>query len=114
MALDESNQRLFVGCRHPAKLLVLDVQSGKVISEIPIPGDADDLFYDATRRRIYVSCGEGFLAVLQQKDANHYQPSSKIPTAPGARTSLFVPEMNHLYLAVPHRANQEAEIRIYE
>ncbi|HEY3127832.1 MAG TPA: hypothetical protein VGL91_00090 [Acidobacteriota bacterium] len=113
MALDERNQRLFIGCRHPAKLLVLDAQSGKMISELTIPGDTDDLFYDASRRRIYVSCGEGFLAVLEQKDANHYQPSGKIPTAPGARTSLFVPEMSHLYLAVPRRANQEAEIRVY-
>ncbi len=114
MALDERNQRLFVGCRHPATLLVLDAQSGKVITELPIPEDTDDLFYDAARKRIYVSCGEGFLAVFQQQDANRYQLSGKIPTVAGARTSLFVPELNRLYLAVPHRANQEAEIRVYE
>jgi hypothetical protein len=37
-----------------------------------------------------------------------------IATAAGARTSLFVPDQNRQYLAVPHRGNQKAEIRVFE
>lgn len=114
MALDEANRRLFVGCRKPPRLVVLDSASGKIAASLLTDGDADDVFYDAARRRIYLSCGVGLINVIEQTDAGHYRTAAKIPTAPGARTSLFVPALNRFYLAVPHRAAQPAEIRVYE
>lgn len=114
MALDEPNRRLFVGCRKPASLLVYDTNSGKLVTSVPIVGDTDDLFYDAQRKRIYVSGGEGAITVLAQRDADRYEQLAKIPTAAGARTCLFVPEIDRLYLAVPRRANQQCEIRVYQ
>jgi DNA-binding beta-propeller fold protein YncE len=114
MALDEANHRLFVGCREPASLLVYDTRTGKLVTEVGIPGDVDDIFYDRSRRRLYLSCGAGFLAVLRQVDADRYEDAGRIPTAAGARTCLFVPEKDRLYLAVPQRGGEEAEIRIYE
>ncbi len=114
MALDEAHQRLFVTCRNPAQVMVFDVTSGKVIERLPVVGDADDKFYDASRRRIYISGGEGAISVIEQSDADHYRVAAKIPTASGARTSFFVPEFGRLYLAVPHRGQQGAEIRVYE
>jgi DNA-binding beta-propeller fold protein YncE len=114
MALDEPHHRLFIGCRNPARLLVYDTESGRTISSIEIVGDTDDLFYDAAKRRIYVAGGEGFITVLDQQDADRYVASQRLPTAAGARTALFVPELGRLFLAVPHRGNQRAEIRIYE
>jgi DNA-binding beta-propeller fold protein YncE len=114
MALDETHHRLFVGFRKPAKLSVFDTESGKVVTNLDSPGDADDIFYDGTRQRIYISGGEGFIGIIQQQDADHYKSLTKIPTASGARTSLFVPELGRLYLAVPHRGTQRTEIRVYE
>jgi hypothetical protein len=114
MALDETRHRVFVGFRKPAKLAVFDTESGRSVAMLDSAGDCDDLFYDAERRRIYMSCGEGSIDVFEQRDADHYKAIVKIPTASGARTSLFVPELNRLYLAVPQRANQGAEIRVYE
>ena len=114
MALDETHHRLFVGFRKPAKLNVFDTESGKVVTNLDSPGDADDIFYDGTRQRIYISGGEGFIGIVQRQDADHYKTLTKIPTASGARTSLFVPELSRLYLAVPHRGAQRAEIRVYE
>jgi DNA-binding beta-propeller fold protein YncE len=114
MAFDEAHHRLFVGFRKPAKLVVFDTETGKIVAELDSPGDADDIFYDQARAQIYISGGEGLIAVVQQQDANHYKTVAKIPTAPGARTSLWVPEMSHLYLAVPHRGSQRAEVRVYE
>ena len=114
MALDETHHRLFVGFRKPAKLLVFDTESGKVVANMDSAGDADDVFYDNSHQRIYISGGEGFLSIFQQDDADHYRAMTKIPTAMGARTSLFVPELSRFYLAVPHRGTQRAEVRVYE
>jgi DNA-binding beta-propeller fold protein YncE len=114
MALDETHHRLFVGFRKPAKLFVFDTESGKVVANMDSAGDADDIFYDSSRRRVYISGGEGFLSIFQQDDADHYKPMTKIPTAMGARTALFVPELSRFYLAVPHRGTQRAEVRVYE
>ena len=114
MALDDTANRLFVGCRRPAQLLVLDTQSGKLLAEVGIAGDADDLFFDAKRRRIYVSCGEGAVDVIEQIDPDHYRPLAKVTTAPGARTSFFSAELDLLAVAVPKRGNQDAEIRLLQ
>jgi hypothetical protein len=113
MALDEENHRLFVGCRRPAKALVFDTSSGKEITSFDIVGDTDDLFYDAAQKRLYVSGGEGYLDVVQDRGANQFSRIAHLPTASGARTSLFVSDQSRLYLAVPHRGAQRAEIRVY-
>jgi len=114
MDLDEANHRLFVGFRQPAKVIVLDTESGKVVASLDCAGDADDLFYDRERKRIYLSGGEGFVDVFAQRDADHYALNIKIPTAAGARTSMLVPLLNRFFLAVPHRGTQAAEIRVYD
>jgi len=114
MALDEANHRVFVGCRRPAKVLVYDTATGKESGSFDIVGDTDDLFYDAARKRLYVSGGEGYLDVFQEQGANRFARVAHVATAAGARTSLFVPEQARLYLAVPHRGDQKAEIRIYD
>jgi hypothetical protein len=113
MALDEANHRLFVGCRKPAKLLVLDTSSGSMAASADCCGDTDDLFYDVANKRIYVSGGEGCISVFEPMDPDHYALMETIRTAAGARTSLFVPPMGKLYLAVPHRGAQGAEIRVF-
>jgi DNA-binding beta-propeller fold protein YncE len=114
MALDEANHRLFVACRSPAKLVVLNTDSGATIATVDISGDADDVFYDAKQRCLYVICGEGYVDIVAQTDSNHYRRAAKVPTASGARTGLFVPERDDLFIAVPRRAKQAAEIRRYQ
>lgn len=114
MALDESRHRLFVGCRKPSRLVVLDTESGRSVSVQECSGDPDDVFFDAASKRLYLSCGEGFLDVFEQKDADHYARLTQIPTAVGARTSLFAPDLGLLFLAVPHRGEQKAELRVFK
>jgi len=113
MALDEANHRLFVGCRLPSSLVVLDTESGNVVAKISISGDPDDVFYDSKRHRIYAICGAGKVDIIEQADPNTYKALTKIDTANGARTGLFVPERDTLFVAVPHRGTQQAEIRCY-
>jgi DNA-binding beta-propeller fold protein YncE len=114
MALDEAGHRVFVGCRRPAKVLVYDVSSGKETAAFDIVGDTDDLFFDGGRQRLYVSGGEGFIDVFDTRPDRRFVRIARIRTAPGARTSLFVPEISRLLLAVPHRGEQKAEVRVYE
>ena len=114
MALDEANHRLFIGCRNPAMVLIYDTTSGKRVGSSPIVGDTDDLFYDAARKRLYVTGGEGFIDVFHQNDADHLTRVAHVASAGGARTSLYVPDEGRLYLAVPLRGAQKSEIRIYE
>jgi DNA-binding beta-propeller fold protein YncE len=113
MALDEVDKRLFVGCRVPARLVILDIDSGRVIVTLPTVGDTDDVFYDTVRRQIYVIGGEGAVEVFRQRDPDHYESVGRTPTASGARTGFFVPNSNRLYVAVPHRGPQAAKVFVY-
>jgi hypothetical protein len=113
MALDEDGHRLFIGCRGPAEVLVLDTDSGGIAAKMDCCGDTDDIFYDATAKKLYVSGGAGAIDVFERQDANHYRLMTAIKTAAGARTSFYDPGGQALYLAVPHRGAQKAEIRVY-
>ena len=112
MSLDRVHHRLFIGCG-PGKLVVLDSTSGKPVAAVDIAPEADGVHYDAMRRRIYISCGEGSLDVVRQVDADHYEFAGRVKTAKGAATSLLVPTLNELFLAVPQRDGQTAELRVY-
>jgi hypothetical protein len=114
MALDEQHHRLLIGCREPARMLVFDTQSGKQTASIEIVADTDDLFFDATRNRVYVIGGGGSVDVFEQKDADHYAPLQHIPTAPGARTGYFAADWSKLFVAVPHRAEQAAAVLVFD
>jgi hypothetical protein len=113
MALDEAGHRLIVIAREPPTLLIIDTRTGKEIARTDSCGDADDVFYDARRQQLYVSCGQGFLEVLALR-AGGPQRLASIPTAAGARTSLFVPDQDRLYVAVPQRGGQQAAVLIYQ
>jgi hypothetical protein len=115
LALDEANKRIFIGCRNEPMVVVLDSETGKEITSVAIPKDIDDLHYDAKRKKLYASCGEGFLAVIRQVDADKYELAEKFETVKQAKTSLFVEGSDRLYLAVPRQPNQEGpEIRVYK
>ena len=114
MALDETNHRLFIGCRNPAELVVLNTDSGEVVSTLKISGDPDDVFYDSKRRRLYAICGAGSVEIIEQTNPNTYKSAAKVPTETGARTGFFVPRWDALFIAVPRRGAQTAEIRRYQ
>ena len=113
MALDEQDHRLFVVTRLPARLIVLDTESGHRIAILPAVGDCDDVFFDQQRHRIYAIGGEGGISVFKQQDASHYSEIFQIKTVNGARTGYFSPDMDRLYLAVRKHGSQPAEIRVY-
>jgi len=113
MALDESDHRLFVVTRFPARLLVFDTTTGTIIQKLSVIGDCDDVFYDQSRKRIYASGGDGAISVFDQKDADHYAEAARIATVKGARTSFFSPDLDRLFLAVRRDGSHSAAIRVF-
>jgi len=109
MALDRQAQRVLVIFRRPARLLVAAIADNKVLADLETCGDADDVFGDRKRHRVYVVCGAGTIDVFADKDGR-YQHTGQLPTSPGARTGLFVPELDRLFVAVRAAGNEPAAI----
>jgi hypothetical protein len=118
LSLDEGHHRLFDGVRDPATLIVLDTESGKEISRLEGVAGIDDLWYDSARNRVYSSGGRGFdigfVYTYQEKDADHYELIGKVPTAPGAGTSFWLPELNRLFVGAPANDKEGAAILVFE
>lgn len=113
MALDEPTSRLFIGCRRPARLAMVDTRGGSFVASVEIVGDTDDLFYDDARKRLYVIGGEGFVDVLA-RNGDRLERLARTTTRGGARTGLWVPSQGRLYVAVPARGSESAEVRVLE
>lgn len=119
MQYDEARHRLFVVTRKPSKLVVVNTDTGKEVTSLPVAEYADDLAYDAARHRLYVACGglqgaQGAISVVEQRDADNYQVIATIPTRPGAKTARLVPELNRYYVAAPGTAKDAPQILAFE
>ena len=99
MAIDDDRGRVLVAFRSPPELVAFAVTDGKSVASTGTCGDADDVFVDAKRNRVYVTCGAGYVDVFETNQTV-YRRIARIPTAAGARTSLFVPELDLLLVAV--------------
>ena len=112
MAIDPDGQRLFVVYRRPSRLAIFATDSGAVMATLDVCADPDDVFADGKRRRLYVTCGEGGVDVIEQ-DAAGYRRVGRLTSGRGARTGLYVPERDRLYVAVPAAPGQPPAILAY-
>lgn len=112
MAIDREAHRVLVVFRSPPTLMALSSQDRKVAAKIETCGDADDVFVDAKRHRVYVSCGEGLVDVVEARETG-YARIAKVPTVSGARTSLFVPELDRLFVAARAAGSEPAAIWVF-
>jgi hypothetical protein len=112
MALDGDAQRVIIGFRDPPTLRIFDGQHGEEIGTVSVCADTDDIFWDARRRRIYISCGEGFIDVLEFRD-QQYARIARIATSTGARTALFADELDRLFVAARATPDSEACIWVF-
>jgi DNA-binding beta-propeller fold protein YncE len=112
MAIDDDAQRVLVAFRNPPRLGVFSAHDGERIAGVELCGDADDLFLDTKRGRVYVSCGEGFLDVFEARDRS-YRRLGRVPTVRGARTSYYAPSVDRLFLAVRAASPEPAAVWVY-
>jgi len=112
ITVDEADHRAFIGSRKPPYFLVYDIDTGREITRLPVHGNTDDFHYDAKRKQIYASCGEGYIDVYSQIDADHYVLKETVKTAPLGRTCAF--DGDRIYLSVQDSKGHPAEIRCYQ
>jgi hypothetical protein len=117
-ALDESAGRLLIGTHTPPEMIVMDAKTGKEVAHLPTTDGMDGVYFDAARKRIYISGGRGeevgSVFVYQQKSPDNYETLGKIPTRPGAGTSFWSPELNRYYVAAPANGAEPAAILVFE
>jgi DNA-binding beta-propeller fold protein YncE len=112
MAFDESDRRLFIACRS-GQISVLDTESGKEVTALPIMKGVDDLTYDPASKRLYASC-DGDVDVYEQTSPDQYKRLAQVPTGPLARTARLVPELNRYFVAVPQHGTDPAKILVFD
>jgi hypothetical protein len=111
LVLDEPNHRLFIATRKPAKFFVYDTDTGKVVTTLPTAEMHDDMWFDVARKRIYVT-GTETTAVMEQRDADHYSHLADVQTGYRAKTSIYVPELNRLYIAVSGKGKPDPKMAL--
>lgn len=111
--LDEKNKRLFVITRKPFKLVVINTETGQSVASFDAPGRTNGMMFDAKNHRIYAA-GDDYVAVFQQRDADHYEEIARVPSEKGAKTAFLVPELHRLYVAVGGSAQTKAGLLRYE
>jgi DNA-binding beta-propeller fold protein YncE len=117
-ALEETTGRLLIGTHTPPEMIAMDAKTGKEVAHLPTTDGMDGVYFDAARKRIYISGGRGeevgSVYVYQQNNADSYEVIGKIPTRPGAGTSFWSPELNRYYVAAPANGAQPAVILVFE
>jgi DNA-binding beta-propeller fold protein YncE len=111
IALDEPNHRLFTATRKPPKFIVFNMDTGTVVTSLPCVGVNSDMSLDVARKRIYVT-GSNTASVFEQRDADHYEHIAEVPTAFRAKSSIFVPELNRLYIANSGKGKPDAKLAV--
>jgi len=114
MALNEENHRLFTVTRKTPMLVVLNTETGSEVGRFRAAGECDDVFFDASRKRVYVIGAEGFISVFQEKDQDHYELLANVPTGIGIRTGYFFAKRDRFYVGVPAKGNEPAQVWTFE
>jgi hypothetical protein len=113
MTLNEGDHRLSVVYRKPARLVVFDTETVKVVAALPSVNRADAMAYDSANKMIYVSGDDGFIGIYSQKDPDHYEHVANVASGPAAKVSICVPELKRLYVASSAKGTEPAKILIY-
>jgi DNA-binding beta-propeller fold protein YncE len=115
VSYDQAQHRLYVVCRQPGMVVVMNSDTGAVVSTQPAPLRADEVQYDAGSHRLYVPGGEGYMGIYDTSDPDHLKLVEKVTTAPGAKTGILLPAMHRLFLAVsPGESKTMAKVLTYE
>src|SRR5450432_2963752 len=101
LALDGQHQRVFTGCRENKGMSVVDINSGKVITTLPIGGGVDAVAYDASTHLIFCSNGDSTTTIIKQKSADDYGVVQTLFTRVRAKTMALDQVTHKIYLSAP-------------
>jgi len=114
MALNEGDHRLFTITRKTPMMVVLNTETGTEVARLRAAGECDDVYFDASRKRIYVIGAEGFISVFQQNDPDHYELVANVPSGIGIRTGYYFARRDRFYVGVPAKGSEPAQVWTYE
>ena len=114
MALNEEDHRLFTITRKTPMMVVLNTETGSEVARLRAAGECDDVYFDASRKRIYVIGAEGFISVFQQNDPDHYELVANVPSGIGIRTGYYFTRRDRFYVGVPAKGSEPAQVWTYE
>ncbi len=98
MAIDRAHRRLFIGCRNRV-MAVMDADTGKVITTLPIGDHVDASAFDTDSKLIFNSNGEGTVTVIRQESPDNYSVVENVKTVAKARTMALDPKTHRLFLS---------------
>ena len=98
LAFDPQTRRLFAGCRGGQLMVVVDADSGKVITTAPIGERVDAGAYDPATKLVFMSTGGGTISIFHQDSADKYSLLENLPTNPGSKTMGLDPKTHHLFV----------------
>jgi YVTN family beta-propeller protein len=98
LAIDVRTHRLFSGCSDSKQLVVLDANTGKKVAILPIGEGCDGVVFDAERKLVYTSNGDGSITVIKEMTADKYEVVETIRTKSGARTIALEEKTHALFL----------------
>lgn len=114
MALNEQDHRLYTITRKTPMMVVLNTETGNEVARMRVAGECDDVYFDASRKRIYVIGAEGFISVVQENDPDHYELLANVPSGVGVRTGYFFAKRDRFYVGVPAKGSEPAQVWTYE
>lgn len=114
MALNEEGHRLFTITRKTPMMVVLNTETGNEVTRLRAAGECDDVFFDASRKRIYVIGAEGFISVFHENDPDHYELIANVPSGIGIRTGYYFTRRDRFYVGVPAKGSEPAQVWTYE
>jgi len=114
MALNEADHRLFTITRKTPMMVVLNTETGSEVTRLRAAGECDDVFFDSSRKRIYVIGAEGLISVFQQDDPDHYELIANVPSGIGIRTGYYFTKRDRFYVGVPAKGSEPAQVWTYE
>lgn len=113
LAIDTVHHNIFIGYRHPAKLVAMNEETGAILSVADMVKDVDDVYVDESTEKIFASGGGGFISIYQWQKQTLKQVAN-IPTREGARTSLLIPALKLFILAARDDGNSKAELQVFK
>jgi DNA-binding beta-propeller fold protein YncE len=115
VTFDEAAKRLYVVCREPGMVVVMNSDTGAVVSTAPAPLRADEVMMDVATHRLYVPGGEGYIGVYDTSNPDSIKMLAKVTSAPGAKTGVLLPDLKKMLVAAsPGDTKNPAKILTFQ
>jgi DNA-binding beta-propeller fold protein YncE len=98
LAMDRRKRRLFSACENRT-MIIVNADNGNVVGTIPIGAHVDAADFDPETQLVFVSSGEGTLAVIHEDSPDKFRLIGNVLTKVGARTLALDPRNHQVFLA---------------